>query len=121
MGQGKDRYSDFDEVMTDFEPTAFPQVALLAAHLENTPDVMYELAKNPNKLVQINTLAERSPKMAERMLKELSDSIIKNQEAVENTVLPKAPLSRLKSSTTVGADTGKMTVRDFKNQDWLKN
>ncbi len=59
--------------------------------------------------------------MAERMLKELASSIVKNQEAVENTVLPKAPLSRLKSSTTVGADNGEMTIRDLRNQDWLRN
>lgn len=120
MGHGKDKYSDFEEVMTDFDAAAFPQVALLAAHLDNTPDIMYELARNPHKLVQLNTLAERSPKLAQRELEKLSKSIVDNQQAVENVKVPGAPLSRIKSSTTVGADNGKMTVRDLKKADWLR-
>jgi hypothetical protein len=120
MGKGKDKYSDFEEVMTDFDAAAFPQVALLAAHLDNTPDIMYELARNPHKLVQLNTLAERSPKLAQRELEKLSKSIVDNEHAVENAKVPSAPLSRLKSSTTVGADNGKMTVRDLKKADWLR-
>ena len=119
MKNGKDQYSDFDEVMTDFDPSSFPQLAFLSAGMENTAGIMYELSKNPTKLAQLNLLAERSPKLAERELKKLSESIVKNEEAKADNVSPNAPLSRLKSSN-VGADTGKMSLKDYKNADWLK-
>lgn len=117
---GKDKLADFDEVMTDFDPGAFPQIAMLAAHTDNTAEVMYELAKNPHKLVQLNALAERSPKMAQREMTKLAQSISQNQQAIANDATPQAPLSRLKSSTTVGGDSGKMNIRDLRNQDWLR-
>jgi hypothetical protein len=119
MKSGKDQYSDFDEVMTDFDASAFPQLAFLSAGMENTAGIMYELSKNPTKLAQLNLLAERSPKLAEREMKKLSESISKNEEAKAENVSPNAPLSRLKSSN-VGADTGKMSLKDYKNADWLK-
>jgi hypothetical protein len=119
MKSGKDQYSDFDEVMTDFDASAFPQLAFLAAGMEQTAGIMYELSKNPSKLAQLNLLAERSPKLAEREMKKLSESISKNEEAKAENVSPNAPLSRLKSSN-VGADTGKMSLKDYKNADWLK-
>jgi hypothetical protein len=52
-------------------------------------------------------------------MKKLSESISKNEEAKAENVSPNAPLSRLKSSN-VGADTGKMSLKDYKNADWLK-
>ena len=119
MKAGKDQYSDFDEVMTDFDPAAFPQLAFLSAGMENTAGIMYELSKNPSKLAQLNVLAERNPKLAEREMKKLSESIVKNEEAKAENVSPNAPLSRLKSSN-VGADTGKMSLKDYKNADWLR-
>lgn len=126
MGAGKDKYSDFEEVMQDFEPHAFPRVAFLAA--ENGSDgqpldtagIMYELARNPTKLTHLNDLAMHSPKMAKKEMEKLSQSIVKNQQAVQGNVSPREPLPRLKSSSSVGADTGEMTLRDYKNADWLR-
>ena len=46
MGSGKDAYPDFDDVMGDFNVSAFPKIVFLASQLDNTADVMYELAKN---------------------------------------------------------------------------
>ena len=126
MGAGKDKYSDFEEVMQDFEPHAFPRVAFLAA--ENGSDgqpldtagIMYELARNPTKLTHLNDLAMHSPKMAKKEMEKLSQSIVKNQQAIQENVSPREPLPRLKSSSSVGADTGEMTLRDYKNADWLR-
>lgn len=119
MASGKDKFSDFDEVMNDFDLNAFPLVAFLAADMENTPDIMYELANNPGKLSQLNSLAKESGKMAKKEMLKLSQSIAQNQQAKTNNVTTNAPLSRLKSST-VGADDGKMSLKDLKNQSWLK-
>lgn len=119
IGVGKERFEDFDEVMRDFDPREFPELALIAGQQEDTSAIMYELAKNPLKLAQLDLLRKRSPNMALKEMKKLAQSIQQNQQAKENHVKSPAPLNRLKSST-VGADDGKMTIRDLKNQPWLR-
>jgi|WetSurMetagenome_2_1015567.scaffolds.fasta_scaffold32677_3 hypothetical protein len=119
MGKGPELFDDFKEIMADFEPASFPQVVFLAAEMENTPAVMYELSKNPNKLAMIDAMAQKSPAKARAMLKSLEASIAENQRAQAENVQANAPLSRLKSST-VGVDTGKMTLRDLKNAPFLR-
>lgn len=120
MGKGSELFNDFKEVIGEFEPSAFPNAVMLATHMDNTPEIMYELANNPIKLQEIEGLAQRSPKMAQKELEKLSKSITKNVEAKTNNVTAPAPLSKLKSSSAVGVDTGKMTIKDFKNAPWLK-
>lgn len=120
MGKGSELFDDFKEVIGEFEPGAFPNAVMLATHMDNTPEIMYELANNPIKLQEIEGLAQRSPKMAQKELEKLSKSINKNVEAKNNNVTAPAPLSKLKSSSAVGMDTGKMTIKDFKNASWLK-
>ncbi len=120
LNSGKNKYSDFDEVMKGFEPSSFPQLSILAGQFENTADIMYDLSSNPMKLAQIQVLVERQPDMAKRELEKLSQSIAKNHQAMQDNVSPREPLSRLKSSTSVGADTGQMTLKDFKKADWLR-
>ena len=119
LGAGKEQFSDFEEVMKDFEIAAFPRLAFMAADMDNTAHIMYELANNPSKLAQLQLLAQSSPKLAKKEMEKLSQSIAQNQEAKANNASAPEPLSRLKSST-VGADSGKMTVRDYKNEPWLK-
>lgn len=120
MSLGKDKFNDFEEVMGDFVPQAFPQLVFLAAQEENTPEVMYELAKNPQKLAAMHTLAMTHPALAEKEMKRLAQSISQNQQAQEQNVSAQAPLSRLKSSQSTGVDSGKMSIADFKNADWLR-
>jgi hypothetical protein len=119
VANGKDKFSDFDEVMKDFDAGAFPQLALLAGELDNTADIMYELSKNPDKIARLDYLANRSPALARKELGKLANSITQNDQALEDNVTTNAPLSRLKSST-VGADNGKMGLKDYKNADWLR-
>lgn len=126
FNKGAEKFSDFEEVMQDFEPQAFPQVAFLAAETGSdgqpfdTAAIMYELAKNPLKLTHINELSRTAPKLAYKEVEKLNQSILKNQQAIQANVSPREPLSRLKSSSSVGADTGQMTLRDLKNQPWLR-
>ena len=119
MGKGSQLFEDFNEVMGDFEPDKFPNAVMLAAQMENTPEIMYELANNPSKLLEIDGLAKTSPKLATKQLERLSKSIANNLEAKTNNVSAPPPLSKLKSSS-VGMDSGKMTLKDFKNSPWLK-
>lgn len=119
MTAGKDKFSDFDEVMTDFDYDAFHPIAFLANELENTDEVMYELGKNPTKLAQLDYLAKTSPKTAQKEMKKLSESIQQNQKALASNATTNAPLSRLKSSN-VGEDSGKLGLEDYKGQSWLR-
>ena len=113
MQSGKDSYEDFDTVMQDFNPQAFPNLVYLAAQVDNTPDVMYELMKNPSKWATLAVLSERDPQAAQTMINRISTSAKANQQAkAENKEAP-PPLSRLSSSKT-GQDNGKLEVRDYK-------
>ena len=51
-------------VTKTFKPGNFPQVAIWAAQQENTPAVIYDLSKNPQKLAQLHVLALTDPEMA---------------------------------------------------------
>lgn len=115
METGKDVYEDFEDVMADFNPAAFPNLVYLAQEVDNTPAVMYELMKNPSKLAAVTIMSERDPRAAQNMISKISASIKANEQAKaeEKEIAP--PLSRLSSSPT-GQDSGKpSTVRDFKN------
>jgi len=115
MRTGKDTYEDFDDIMADFDPSAFPNMVFLANKMENTPAVMYELMKNPNKWATIAVLSERDPKAAQKMIASISSSIIANNQAKDNEQDIAPPLNRLSSSIT-GQDNGKPTLRDFKDK-----
>lgn len=113
MKSGKDSYEDFDQVMGDFRPDAFPNLVWLANQVDNTHAVMYELMKNPTKLATVTVLAERDPEAAKNMMARISSSIVANDQAKaqEKEVAP--PLGRLSSSPT-GQDNGKPSMNDMK-------
>lgn len=119
MGKGSELFEDFNEIIGDFQHDSFPNAVFLATEMENTPEVMYELAKNPSKLLEIEQLAEKAPNLARKQLAKLGQSISANIEAKQSVPNVPAPLSRVKSST-VGVDTGKKTVRDLRTEPWLK-
>jgi len=113
MSTGKDTYDDFDEVMADFNPKAFPNLVYLANQVENTPAVMYELMQNPNKWATLAVLSERDPEAAQKMIGRISGSIQANQQAKAEDKDVSPPLGRL-SSTPTGQDNGKLGIRDYK-------
>lgn len=121
VDMGRKAYQDFDDVTKGFDPTAFPQLVYLVAGIENAGDVIYDLSKNPHKLVTINSLAEKSPELAKTELQKLSRSIANNQqasnEAGEQNV--NQPLDQMQPSR-VSAGNGKQTISDLRNQPWLK-
>ena len=120
MGKGKDLFDDFEKVTANFDAREFPETAFLASYLDNTPEVMYELAQNPTKLMTIHGMAKASPRMAEAELRKISESIKANQAAKANHVKTNPPLARLQPSTAAGADTGEMTIADFKKASYLR-
>jgi hypothetical protein len=119
MAKKPEHIEDYDEIMADFSPADFPSAVMLAAGFDNVPEIMHELASNPTKLAQIDTLARQSPGLAKKELERLSKSIQTNMAAKQNHVSAPAPLSRTKSSN-VGADNGVMTLKDMKTAPWLR-
>lgn len=113
MAMGKEKYEDFDTVMSDFNPAAFPNLVYLANQVDNTDAVMYELMKNPSKWATVAVLSERDPNAAQNMLNKISASIKANEQAKAEDKNVPAPLNRLSSSKT-GQDSGQKTVRDYK-------
>lgn len=114
MAAGKDAFEDFDKVMGDFNPSAFPNLVYLASQMDNTPQVMYELMQNPSKWATLAVLSERDPDAAKNMMMRISTSIKANEQAKaqEKEVAP--PLGRLSSSPT-GQDSGKpLGMKDYK-------
>lgn len=121
MEAAKAERADFEEVTKDFEPAAYPYLTQLCAQMDNTADLIYELASNPSKLVTLDALATRSPRHAQAELLKLSKSIDNNKQAkaeADDRYTP-APLSRLQPSKVTGSN-GKMSVRDLRSQDWLR-
>lgn len=116
LSGGHELYSDFAEVIEDFNPAAFPQLAILANQTDNTAAIIYELAKNPQKLATIAVLAERDPRAAQSAMNKLSASIKANEQAVAaEKDSPNAPLSKMQSSP-VGSGSGALDLEGLKRK-----
>ncbi len=115
MKQGPMLYDDFKEVTGGFKPGKYPAIAVMAAQMENTPDIIYELRKNPTKLAALQTFALQGDDdtLREEMTK-LSKSIKRNEEQIANNTKSPKPLSKLKTSATAGQDTGAKGIRDLR-------
>lgn len=112
---GKDKYADFDHVIGDVEFASFPNtVGLLHGYVDNVPDVLYDLAKDPIKMANLEALYRTSPKGAIKAIQSLSHSI-KQNESGSKMRSPNEPLDQLRPSNT-GTDTGKLEVRDFRKK-----
>lgn len=117
MAAGKEKFPELEEALNNFDLEAFEPVALIAGQMDNAPEIMMELSRSPEKAARILETGRASGRSALQEMQKLSKSIAKNQEALEDNVKTNAPLSRLKSSS-VGADGGKMSLKDFKNADY---
>jgi hypothetical protein len=106
--------------MESLDLSTIPQIVQLANTVENTDDVMYELASNPNKLVTLLNLTNfGNGRLAYLETKKLSDSIKQNQTALQQPVPPE-PLSQLKPSN-VGTDNGALSIRELRKQQHLRS
>lgn len=103
-----EKYQDFEQVARDLDMSRYPRVVqMLAENVDNSSDVLYELAKNRSKLAVLETAYERNPKDAIYDMMRLSDSIKSHQQAAA-VKQPSAPLSQQKPSPTAGATQADM-------------
>lgn len=114
----KNKYPDFEQTVAQLNLPNIPEIVHWTNSLDNTADVLYDIAKNPSKFANILMLQHTTPHLAQAELQKLSSSIRKNQEA-QNQPQPKEPLSQINSSTA-GIDNKEMGIKDFKKADWLR-
>lgn len=112
MNHGASKYDDFSETVKELDLPNMPEIVQLANGVDNTHDVVYELAKNPNKLANLMILSQKSPGLAKRQMLELSNSITSNENALNQPKTPE-PLSQINPSPTSTSD-GEMTLKDMK-------
>jgi hypothetical protein len=117
------KYPDFQETVSSLVSSGHSvplELMMLANSVDNTGDVIYDLAKNPAKVGALLNLTQRQD-TAHLAIKEMQglSSSIKQNEAAQNMKNAPEPLSQLKSSYT-GTDNGSYSVRDFKKMDWMR-
>lgn len=110
---GKAKYDDYETSVAQLNIPAVPQMVPLLNELDNTDEVLYELAKNTGKYAEVLTLMNSSPALAKSRLEQLSKSITANQKAVSSTKSVPEPLSKIKPSLTA-TDNGEMTISELR-------
>ena len=93
----KSAYEDFEKVTGDLNLQPYPHVVqILAESIENSGDLLYELAKDRLKLQQLEGLAERSRTDAIVQAQRLAHAMKERREAqVSASKSPKEPLSKM--------------------------
>ncbi len=116
ISAGKDKYQDFEAVTNNVDMRYYPNVVqLLAEYVDNSHDVLYDLAKNRSKLYQLESTCQHNPQDAIYEIKRLSDSIKANEQHSQMSQA-KAPLSQQRPSNT-GTDSGNtLSMRDLKSK-----
>jgi len=114
ISAGKEKYEDFENVTNNVDMRYYPNVVqLLAEYVDNSHDVLYDLAKNRSKLHSLESTCQHNPQDAIYEIKRLSDSIKANEQhsQMKNS---RTPLSQQRPSNT-GTDSGNtLSMRDLK-------
>lgn len=120
IAAGREKYPDFDDKISILNLEQNPHLILWTNGLENTRDVLHDLAEYPSKFANILMLTHSgNHKAAEAELRKMSASIKLNEDAKEQHRIANAPLDQVTASH-IGTDSGSMTPSDYKNQSWLR-
>jgi hypothetical protein len=110
---GMGKYPDFEKAVTELNLPQNPHLNVLANSVDNSADVLYDLANNPRKVADLHILAHTNPAMAQREITALSNSI-KQNEAAKAQAQPNSPIEQLKPQTQVSMGSGTATVSDLR-------
>lgn len=116
ISPGREKYEDFDKVIGDPRQYAkFPHVVqLLANYVDNSEDIIYELAKNKGKMANLEMMAREYPDEAISEAQKLSQSLKDNATAGKYRT-PNEPLNQMRPSNT-GTDSGVLSVKDLRRK-----
>lgn len=112
-----EKYADFNDVVRDVDyVNNFQDVLALSNTVDNSGDVLYDLAKNPGKLATLRQYMRELPAhLVQKEMLRMSESIKANQNALGAPSSP-SPLAPIKPSNT-GTDNGKMkSAADYRQQ-----
>lgn len=105
---------DFAQVFPQLGIQEHPALLYYANQMQNTGDVLNELAKAPGKYATLITLSATAPQLVQHEMKKLSDSIAKNKAAL-NQPTAKPPLSHTKPSLIGSGSDNDLSVSDFRS------
>lgn len=114
MQAAEEKHPGLEAKLNDLDYTSMAPLITMANNMENTGDIMKELLDNPSKMGNLLTLMYTQPKLAQREMMSLSNSIKTNQDAVQADKEARDPMSQLKPSSSAGIDNSAMSVTDFK-------
>jgi hypothetical protein len=118
MKAAEERYPGLEAQLNELNYDSPSTIGLvkMANELENTGDIMNELVTNPMKMANLSYLMHEQPHLAKKAMRDLSNSIKVNQEAMQDAgqYSVKEPHSQLKPSSSAGIDNSKMTVSDYR-------
>jgi hypothetical protein len=112
-----EKYPDFNDVVKEVDyVNNFPDILSLSNTVDNSGDVLYDLAKNPGKIATLRQYIRDLPaNLVQKEILRMSESIKANQNALNATSAP-SPLAPIKPSNT-GTDNGKIkSAADYRKQ-----
>lgn len=110
----RSKYADTDEVMRGMPLAKVPELVMLANEFDDGGEIMYHLAKNPEKAVTLKAIFSNvSPQKAKESMKQIADSL-KTNESGKAIKMPKPPSDGLPPSTEgIAPNAEDMTPSDF--------
>lgn len=115
---GMQTVPDFKEKVNNLNLENNRHILRLLNTVDNVPQVVEELDKNPSKLVTLDNLCRMNPNQAIMEMQRLSKSINANQAALQQASANE-PLSQVKPSN-VAPDDGSRTIKDMRKQSYLR-
>lgn len=116
IAAGRDKYEDFEKVTSSVDMRHYPNVVqLLADHVDNASDILYDLAKNRTKLYQLESTCTHNPDDAIYEINRLSSSLKTNDDA-SRIKTSNQPLSQQRPSNTGTDSGGALSMSDLKRK-----
>lgn len=115
MKAAEERHPGIEAKLNDLDYSNLSPVIEMANGLENTADIMAELVDNPMKMGNLLTLMHTQPKLAQKAMADLSNSIKQNQEALAQASQESVnnPIGQMKTSAAAGMNNGEMSISDW--------
>ena len=114
MQSAEQKYPGLQAKLGELDFDGIAPLIEMANSVDNTADVMKELVDNPMKIGNLMALMYSQPKLARKAMMDLSSSIKVNQEAKNEEVQARDPMSSLKPTTKAGMDNSTMSVSDMR-------
>lgn len=114
MQAAEQKYPGLEEKLNELDYSTLTSVIPLINDLDNSGEVMKELVDNPDKLGMLINLSYTQPRLAQKRLADLSNSIKTNEQAKAQEQDARNPLSQIKPSVNSGLPNDKdLSIRDL--------